>query len=58
MKRNIVFFHPNLRDDGCKKTLEIYTSFLVNRFNIILITNTSNISLLKNINSNVKNCKT
>ena len=54
MRKNLVFFHPNLRDDGCKKTLEIYTNFLVKKFNVTLITNTSNLSLLKNINPKIR----
>ncbi len=54
MKKNLVFFHPNIRDDGCKKTLEIYTDFLVNKFNVTLVTNTPNKNFLKNINSKVK----
>ncbi len=54
MRKNLVFFHPNLRDDGCKKTLEIYTNFLAKKFNVTLITNTSNLSLLKNINPKIR----
>ena len=36
------------------KTLEIYTNFLVKKFNVTLITNTSNLSLLKNINPKIR----
>ena len=54
MKKNIIFFHPKINDDGCKKTLELYTDHLVNKFNVHLITNTTDEKLLKNLNSKVK----
>tara|TARA_B100000886_G_scaffold144974_1_gene98570 strand:- start:783 stop:1877 length:1095 start_codon:yes stop_codon:yes gene_type:complete len=53
MKKNIIFFHPNINDDGCKKTLEIYCNYLINKFNICLITNTSNKNLLRNLNAKI-----
>ena len=47
MKKNIIFFHPKINDDGCKKTLELYTDHLVNKFNVHLITNTTDENFLR-----------
>ena len=54
MKKDIIFFHPRILDDGCKKTLEVYTDHLVDKFNVHLVTNTTDEKLLKNLNSKVK----
>ena len=52
-KKEIIFYLPNIIDDGIKKTLEIYTNYLKKDFKISLITNTTNIILLKEISKKV-----
>ena len=54
MKKRLFIFHPNIKNDGCKKTLELYCDHFVKKFKITLITNTLNTNLLKKINSDVK----
>ena len=54
MKKRLFIFHPNINNDGCKKTLELYCDHFVKKFKITLITNTLNRNLLKKINSEVK----
>jgi len=53
MKKKLIIFYPNISNDGCKKTLELYSQYFIKKFNLFLITNTSDLSLLKNINSKV-----
>ena len=53
IKKEIIFYLPNIIDDGIKKTLEIYTKYLVNDFKISLITNTTNTNLLKRISKKI-----
>lgn len=48
-KKEIIFYLPNIIDDGIKKTLEIYTKYLIDDFKISLITNTLNANLLKKV---------
>tara|TARA_B110000971_G_scaffold90403_1_gene92980 strand:- start:1273 stop:2364 length:1092 start_codon:yes stop_codon:yes gene_type:complete len=52
-KKEIIFYLPNIIDDGIKKTLEIYTDYLAAHFKISLITNTTNMNLLKKISKKV-----
>ena len=47
-KRTIIFFCPKIINDGLKKTLEIYLNYFERYYKIILVTNTTNLNLLKN----------
>ena len=52
--KNLVFYYPTIYDDGLKKTFQLYSNYLKNKFKIILITNTCNKKNLKFINKKIK----
>ena len=45
--KNLVFFYPKIEDDGLKKTFITYLNFFSNKYNIILITSSSNLKISK-----------
>ncbi len=53
MKKKLLIFYPNIKNDGCKKTLELYCQQFLKRFEITLLTNTINNTLLKKLNSKI-----
>ena len=53
-KRTIIFFCPKIINDGLKKTLEIYLNYFERYYKIILVTNTTNLYLLKKIYKRTK----
>tara|TARA_B110000014_G_scaffold261890_1_gene254611 strand:- start:406 stop:1509 length:1104 start_codon:yes stop_codon:yes gene_type:complete len=52
--KNLVFYYPTIYDDGLKKTFQLYTNYLKEKFKIILVTNTCNKKNLKFVNKKIK----
>ena len=52
--KTIIFFCPNIINDGLQKTLKIYINYFAKYYKISLITNTHNLNLLKGINKKIK----
>ena len=53
-EKKIIFFCPNIINDGLNKTLKIYTNYFKKFYKVSLVTNTQNLDLLKGINKRIK----
>ena len=54
MNKQLIFFCPNILNDGLKTTLNIYLNYFSKYFNVCLVTNTPNNKYLKNLNRKIK----
>ncbi len=54
MNKQLIFFCPNILNDGLKTTLSIYINYFSKYFDVCLITNTFNDKYIKNFNKKVK----
>ena len=54
MNKQLIFFCPNILNDGLKTTLSIYLNYFSKYFDVYLITNTFNDKYIENFNKRVK----
>lgn len=54
MNKQLLFFCPNVLNDGLKTTLDIYLKYFSKYFDVCLITNTPENKFLKNFNKKIK----
>ena len=54
MNKELIFFCPNILNDGLKTTLNIYLNYFSKYYSVCLVTNTPNSTYLKNLNSKIK----
>ena len=54
MNKQLIFFCPNILNDGLKTTLSIYINYFSKYFDVCLITNTFNDKYVKKFNKKSK----
>ena len=52
--KNLVFFYPKIDDDGLKRTFILYLKFFSKKYNIAVITSSSNLKVPKELLSKIK----